>query len=339
MRKFFTVCACLLAFSLTAISQDEPEASVLTETTKSEKAEKVDEFGSLGECEFSARLDNWLILLHNNESATGFVIFYQGKNVLPAEYEKNFPVAERRARNYIAFRNVDSIRLTFVNGGFREQASTELWIVPNGAEPPEPTDTVPRPKIPSNKTFLYDRNFISGTELDDSSQEFILPSVLAQQEAEQKAYEEASRAENAVEETPVEEATAENAVDLAQPVEEETEIEKPTPEELEEAKFHWTSEKFGKLIKNRKDARGVIIFYADDAYYDVGKLQSHIEDGKRRIAAAAQISPDKIQVIFGGYRNSIEAEFWIVPKKGEMPKPKPEEKPIEEKPVEEENIQ
>jgi hypothetical protein len=73
------------------------------------------------------------------------------------------------------------------------------------AEPPEPTDTVPRPKIPSNKTFLYDRNFILGTELDDSSQEFILPSVLAQQEAEQRAYEEASRAENAVEETPVEE--------------------------------------------------------------------------------------------------------------------------------------
>ncbi len=78
----------------------------------------------------------------------------------------------------------------------------------------------------------------------------------------------------------------------------------------------------------------MIIFYADDAYYDVSKLQSHIEDGRRRIAEAAKISPDKIQVIFGGYRNFIEAEFWIVPKRGEMPKPKPEEKLIEE-----ENIQ
>ena len=74
----------------------------------------------------------------------------------------------------------------------------------------------------------------------------------------------------------------------------------------------------------------MIIFYADDAYYDIGKVQSHVEDGKRRIAEAAQISPDKIKVVFGGYRNSIETEFWIVPKKGKMPTPTPEERPVEE---------
>lgn len=327
MRKFFTVCAFLLAFSLKVTSQGEFELPVATEPAKSEKAEKIDEFGILGGCQLGARFDNWLVSLQNDPKTKGYVIFYQGKDVLPAEYERSS--TERRARNYIAFRNFDSSRLTFVNGGFREQASTELWIVPEDAEAPEPTETVAKPTLPNNKTFLYDRNFISGTDEGDFSEEFILPSVLAQREAEQKAYEEASRAEDAVQETSGEE-SAQTAVEETTAVEEEAEIEKPTPEELEEAKFHWINLKFGELIKERKDARGVIIFYADDAYFDVGKLQSHIEDGKRRIAEAAKISPDKIQVVFGGYINSIETEFWVVPKKGAMPKPTPEERPVEE---------
>ena len=74
----------------------------------------------------------------------------------------------------------------------------------------------------------------------------------------------------------------------------------------------------------------MIIFYADDAYYDVSKLQNLIEEGRRKIAEAGKISPDKIQVVYGGYREMVQAEFWIVPKKGESPLPKPEERPIEE---------
>ncbi len=31
---------------------------------------------------------------------------------------------------------------------------------------------------------------------------------------------------------------------------------------------------------------------------------------------------------FGGYRNSVEAEFWIMPKKGEFPQPTPEQREI-----------
>jgi len=320
MRKLFIVCTFLLAFSLMVFSQDDYQTADLSEMSQSEKAEKIDEFGKLGECEFGARFDNLLATLQNKTNAEGYIIFYQGKDVLPAEYGNN--VNERRARNHIAFRNFDSAHLTFVNGGFREEVSTELWIVPNGAEPPVPTDTIPKPIIPSSKTFLYDRNLISGNELGDFSEEFILASVKAQQEAEQRAYEEENQPENADVETAVEE--------TIQTVEEETEIEQSSPEEIEEAKFYWTNEKFGGLIKNQKDSSGVIIFYADDAYYDVGKLQRHIEDGRRKIAEAAKISHDKIQVIFGGYRNFIEAEFWIVPKKGESPKPTPEERPIEE---------
>ena len=303
MRKFFTICAFLFAFSVVIFAQNDYQPSDLNQTIQSEKSEKIDEFGKIGECDLGARLDHLLIKLQNKTDATGYIIFYQGKDVLPAEYETNLD--ERRARNYITFRNQDPSRLTFIDGGFREEVSTELWLVPNGAEPPMPTDTIPTPTIPTDKTFLYDKKNLWGGEVGDLLDEYILPSVKAQKEAEQMAYEQ----ENPTEEI-IEEAAAEPETPA---VEEQDEIEQPTPEEIEEARFYWANEKFGELIKNQKDSRGVIIFYADDAYYDVGKLQNHIEEGKRRIAEASKISPDKIQVVFGGYRTEIEAEFWIVP--------------------------
>jgi hypothetical protein len=318
MRKLFTVCAFLLAFSLAVFSQDDYHSSDSSEASQSEKAEKIDEFGRIGECDMRARLDGFLSTLQNTPNLRGVVITYQGKDVLPANYDSTARLYE----NHFRFRNFDTNRIEIISGSFREERFTELWTVPNGIDSPTPTETIPKPTIPSGKTFLYDRNHISGREEGDFSEEFILPSVKAQQEAEQRAYEEENQPENTDEETAVE--------DTIQTVEAETEIEKPSPEEIEETKFHWTNEKFGELIKNQKDSGGVIIFYADDAYFDVGKLQSHIENGKRRIAEVAKISPDKIQVVFGGYRHSIEAEFWIVPKKGESPKPTPEERPIEE---------
>jgi hypothetical protein len=98
----------------------------------------------------------------------------------------------------------------------------------------------------------------------------------------------------------------------------------------EEIKFSWVNEKFGKELKKCKDSTGVIIFYADELEYDILKLQYHIEEGKHRIAKASEISPDKIKVVFGGYRDEIQTEFRIVPKNGDEPVAKPKERESEE---------
>jgi hypothetical protein len=48
-----------------------------------------------------------------------------------------------RAREYlITQRGIDGSRIVTVNGGFREDDSVELWIVPSGAAAPRPTPTV-----------------------------------------------------------------------------------------------------------------------------------------------------------------------------------------------------
>jgi hypothetical protein len=293
------------------------------EQKETAKAEKFDEFGNLTECDLRSRLDSFVLKVLNNKDARGYFIFYQGKNVFPAAYEINR--MQKIVRNHISFRRFDPSRIVLVNGGFREEAATELWLVPNGADAPKPTNTIPKPKIPTDRTFLFDKSFLSSEFDYDLSDEFLLASVKARREAEERLAEEEYRRENPEVETEIE------------TDEEEIEIEETSPEETEAAKFRWANAKFGELIKNRTDTRGTIIFYADDAVYDVGKLLNHVEEGKRKIAEAAKIAPDKIQTLFGGYRSSIEVEFFIIPKKGELPTAKPEARPIEE--IEDEETQ
>ncbi|MDQ3712555.1 MAG: hypothetical protein M3388_10105 [Acidobacteriota bacterium] len=281
---------------------------------------KIDEFGLIGGCDLNARVHNFFIELNNNPSATGYIILYQGKNELPAN--QGLSSIEERIRNEIAFGRFDESRIVFVRGGFRDELANELYLVPNGAVAPEPTDTIPAPTMPKNKTFIYDNNILGSDDYYEFLEEFILSSVKAKMEEETRLAQEQARAK---------ELTSEESIETeVETVEETFEIEKPTPEEIEEAKFSWANEKFGEVIKNQKDSSGVIIFYADDAHYDDGKLQNFIEEGKQKIAEVNKISIQKIQVVFGGYRDMVQAEFWVVPKKGEFPTPQPEERPIQE---------
>lgn len=311
IRKIFIICAVLLAVCVNFYSQDFSE----TMGAESEKAEKVDEFGRAGECELSLHLDNFFVLLMKKETAKGVIIAYQGANTLPAHYDAS---TVRQYHNYIHFRNFDASRIEIIDGGFRKAQSAELWIVPPGAQMPQPSETVTKPELPTDKTFLYDRNYLVDSYYYgiDYLDEYLLPEVKAEREADQKALEEQWKSDDSEE---------------PQTIEEETEPEQPkTPEEIEAEKFFWVNEKFGEVIKNQKDASGVMIFYADDQIYDIAKLQTFIDEGRRKIAKEASISPAKIQIVFGGYRQFAETEFWIMPKNGEFPAPSPETRPIEE---------
>ena len=57
-----------------------------------------------------------------------------------------------RAREYmVAQRGIDASRLSVVNGGYREEDSVELWIVPSGAAPPQATPTVQAGEVKRRK--------------------------------------------------------------------------------------------------------------------------------------------------------------------------------------------
>ncbi len=318
IRKIFIICAVILAVCVNFYAQNSWEKYRSGNSSKSEKAEKVDEFGRTNECDRGARLDNLFIHLLNDSTLRGVVIVYKGTDVLPANYESRTDRSLIRFyRNQILFRNFDASRIEFIEGGFRNTQMTELWIVPSGVVIPKPSETVLKPELPTNKTFLYDQNHLADISYNeiDYLEEYLLPSVKAEREAEQREFEEYLKSE----ETSEIETT------------EEIEPEQPkTPEEIEAEKFFWANERFGEVIKDQKDASGVIIFYADDQIYDINKLQTFIDEGRRKIAKEASISPAKIQIVFGGYRSSVEAEFWIMPKNGAFPTPTPETRPVEE---------
>lgn len=98
------------------------------------------------------------------------------------------------------------------------------------------------------------------------------------------------------------------------------------PEDLENLKFSWARKKFGQSLQKDPTATGVLVLYADDNYYQVGSLLGFIEEGRDRIAAGSELDPERIKVVYGGYRGLAQVEFWVVPQGEEMPAFKPDER-------------
>jgi hypothetical protein len=100
------------------------------------------EFDECNNCTFDdqkARLDNLAVELQNDPTTRAYIIAYGGRTSPLGQVE----VLMTRAREYLTSqRGIDGSRFTVVNGGFREEDSVELWIVPSGATPPQATPTV-----------------------------------------------------------------------------------------------------------------------------------------------------------------------------------------------------
>jgi hypothetical protein len=100
------------------------------------------EFDVCCSCSFDdqkARLDNLGIELQNDPTATAYIIAYAGRSSRTGQADR----LVTRAKDYmVQKRGVDGARLVTLNGGYREEDCVELWIVPQGAKPPQATPTV-----------------------------------------------------------------------------------------------------------------------------------------------------------------------------------------------------
>jgi hypothetical protein len=99
---------------------------------------RFDEFPSVSFDDDKARLDNFAIELQNDPTARAYIIVYAGARTRPGTADR----LGNRAQAYLTqTRGIDPSRLTIVNGGARERSYFELFIVPQGAEPPQATPT------------------------------------------------------------------------------------------------------------------------------------------------------------------------------------------------------
>jgi hypothetical protein len=98
-----------------------------------------DEYGNIKFEDEKARLDNFAIELQNDPTARGYLICYGGRTGYEGEAARRC----ERAKNYLAtVRYIEPERVVTVDGGFREELTVKLSVVPLGATPPAPTPTV-----------------------------------------------------------------------------------------------------------------------------------------------------------------------------------------------------
>jgi hypothetical protein len=98
-----------------------------------------DQYGALDFEDEAARLDNFTIQLQSEPTAQAYIFAYDGRNGKEGQAEAR----ANRAKNYmVKVRGADRERIFVVAGGFRDDMTFELVLVPPGVEPPEPTPTI-----------------------------------------------------------------------------------------------------------------------------------------------------------------------------------------------------
>ncbi len=112
-----------------------PEGAEHPNISKDEKADlpkaaKFEEFGQVSNGELRYFTDKFFLELANKPDARGYIINY-GKTKLALN-------RERVLRDRINLRRIPEARIKFIRGGNKREVTTELWIVPEGAEPPTP---------------------------------------------------------------------------------------------------------------------------------------------------------------------------------------------------------
>jgi hypothetical protein len=115
--------------------------------------QKFAEFVSTGFNHDKEQLERLAAFLRNSPEAGAYLIAYGGRGSRRGQADR----LGASARNYLlkssVISGIDPKWIVAVNGGYRDRDTYELWIVPQGAQPPQPTPTdhPPAPTVVQSK--------------------------------------------------------------------------------------------------------------------------------------------------------------------------------------------
>ncbi|HRI05128.1 MAG TPA: hypothetical protein PLL77_15430 [Pyrinomonadaceae bacterium] len=318
--KYIAVALLLLAFN--CVAQD---LNKCPSNTSRLFAEKIDEFSHIDDSELYINVAVLFERLKTEPAGTyAYVIAYKGADALPADRDRN-RVAER-IRESIALQNQDARQLVMIDGGFRKTDGAEFFFVEAGNKPPLPSNTVPPPKTPRG-TVLWAKTIL--TEESSPIEEFVNRAIVYR-DLEDDDTDGRPFIPDLPETQPNPSTSQPETWKLGLFIPELTfntdnsEKLPLTAEELDAIRFNWTNKKFAGAVAKTKGSYGIMIYYADDQFYDISRLEPFIAAGRDRMAYAAGIFGESIQIIFGGYRGQPQVEYWLVPADGTRPIAKPE---------------
>ena len=109
-------------------------------------AKKLEEYGSIKDGEEAPRLDGFAANVTTSDQA--YIIVYAGRTSPRGHANTEL----RRIRAYLVKAGVTADRIGAIDGGYKEEISHELWLVPIGADAPRPSPTVSAKEIVFPKT-------------------------------------------------------------------------------------------------------------------------------------------------------------------------------------------
>lgn len=295
------------------------EAVIAQEEEKA--AARFDVFGELRDCDLGARLDNFAIhLMSEAKASKGHAIVYSGRYDPP---QRVAAYREHIGHYLVNSRGLEAGRLTVVDGGYREEMTIELWLVPKGATTPEPSEAID-PTKELDKAFKFEDQYISVSveEWRAEVEDFELMGEVA---------DETPIVEEKADEQPFEE-RAEEAEASAQGEEVQEEAVETQAEEAADADVWWLLKDYARALDIEAKARGHIIFYANPAQAPVSKVQANVEEAVAQLVRKYGVKAERLSVTFGGYRQTPIAELWLVPVNVSLPVPTPEPEAKDDEP-------
>lgn len=138
MRRLNSVLGFVVAICLLVVYNYARGQAQHSKQAELRVATKFDEYGQIGGCDHSARLDNFAITLQNDPSVIGYVVVYGPEGEEFGTAKSQFSLTNDYLVNS---RALDGDRIKFVYAGRNSdltQPKIELWLAPYDAEPPDP---------------------------------------------------------------------------------------------------------------------------------------------------------------------------------------------------------
>lgn len=100
---------------------------------------KIDEYGNIKFGDEKARLENMAIEMRNDPATKGYLVGYGGRRARVGEARRRI---ERAKNHLVAFSKIAPERIETIDGGYRENLTVELWVIPAEADAPIAAPTV-----------------------------------------------------------------------------------------------------------------------------------------------------------------------------------------------------
>ncbi|HKC65675.1 MAG TPA: hypothetical protein VKB86_18685 [Pyrinomonadaceae bacterium] len=119
-------------------------AFTTTNASSAQVDQAFDEFSGFNCEDVQAHLDNFAVALRQNQNSQGYIIVYGGKYSWRGETQ----AMVNASRKYLEeTRGIAKERFIIIDGGYREQTTMQLWMIPKGATAPAATPTVKRKDV------------------------------------------------------------------------------------------------------------------------------------------------------------------------------------------------